>query len=230
MEGDSMNLKSKKRIKSELKTLIMMIYVLASAYTMFHLYSSLTGAINASHELSNKMENLTKEKARHINVLEGRILELEDENEEIKDKFNNLQEKIDNKNKLLDNKDTEVDRLKEELKKQASGQSTSLPSRGGGNGDYKTFTATAYTKNCYQCSGITAGGTNLHELDHTPKLIAADPNILPLGTKVEIKGMGTYTVDDTGGKIIKNRVDILFPTKAEARQFGVQDVQIKIIK
>ena len=49
--------------------------------------------------------------------------------------------------------------------------------------------------------------------------VAADPTVLPLGTKIEIKGLGLdgkYTVEDTGGKIKGLDIDVYFESKLEA--------------
>ena len=49
--------------------------------------------------------------------------------------------------------------------------------------------------------------------------IAADPSVLPLGTKIEIKGLnldGEYTVEDTGGMIKELHIDVYCKSKLEA--------------
>ena len=151
---------------------------------------------------------------------------------------NKLKEEITEQQKIIDEKDEFIKAIKKELnitkEKLTSNQQT--VSRGGGvsssnssKGEWMTFEATAYTKGCYQCSGITAGGTDLNKLNYTPKIIAADPKVLPLGTKIEIEGMGVYTVDDTGGKIKQNRIDILHSTKDEAYKFGRRNVRLRIV-
>src|SRR4030066_949305 len=60
-------------------------------------------------------------------------------------------------------------------------------------------------------------------------VIAVDPDVIPLGTKVEIKNMGFFTAEDTGGKIKGNRIDIYFDSKKEAEEFGKKGVWVKII-
>jgi len=62
--------------------------------------------------------------------------------------------------------------------------------------------------------------------------VAADPSVLPLGTKIEIKGLGLdreYTVEDTGGKIKGLHIDIFCESKFEALQIN-QMVWVRIIK
>ena len=60
-------------------------------------------------------------------------------------------------------------------------------------------------------------------------MIAVDPDVIPLGTKIEIKNMGFFTAEDTGGKIKGNRIDIYFDSKKEAEEFGKKGVWVKII-
>src|SRR4030043_1918908 len=60
-------------------------------------------------------------------------------------------------------------------------------------------------------------------------IIAVDPDVIPLGTRIEIKNMGFFTAEDTGGKIKGNRIDIYFDSKKEAQDFGRKGVWIRII-
>ena len=47
--------------------------------------------------------------------------------------------------------------------------------------------------------------------------------------KIKIKGMGTYIVQDRGGAIKGNKIDIFFNTHQEALNFGRRTVYIKIL-
>ena len=57
-------------------------------------------------------------------------------------------------------------------------------------------------------------------------IVASDPKIFPLARYLEIyvgrTYFGRFLIDDTGGKIKGNRLDIWTPTCAEARRFGRQ--------
>lgn len=57
--------------------------------------------------------------------------------------------------------------------------------------------------------------------------IAADWRVLPLGTRVHIKGLGEFVVKDTGGKIKGRRIDIYMPSQKAAIKFGRRKVQLK---
>jgi 3D (Asp-Asp-Asp) domain-containing protein len=95
----------------------------------------------------------------------------------------------------------------------------------------KTFsvTATAYTASCDGCSGITATGVNLKE-NPDAKVIAVDPSVIPLGSKVYVEGYGYATAADTGGAIKGNKIDLFVPTKGEATNWGVRTVNVTIVE
>ena len=49
------------------------------------------------------------------------------------------------------------------------------------------------------------------------------------GTKVEIKGYGTYTVEDRGGAIKGNKIDIYFDNHQDALNFGRKTVYLRVV-
>ncbi|UOY91108.1 SH3 domain-containing protein [Ectobacillus sp. JY-23] len=87
--------------------------------------------------------------------------------------------------------------------------------------------ATAYTPYDEGMSGITAMGIDVRQ-NPNMKLIAVDPKIIPLGTKVWVEGYGEALAGDTGGAIKGNRIDVLMPTKEQAFQWGRKQVKIRI--
>ncbi len=89
--------------------------------------------------------------------------------------------------------------------------------------------ATAYTAGCAGCSGITATGINLNN-DPYAKVIAVDPNVIPLGTQVYVEGYGYAIAGDTGGAIKGYKIDIHVPTKKEAYNWGRRTVEITILE
>jgi len=96
------------------------------------------------------------------------------------------------------------------------------------SGQTMTVTATAYTAQCDGCSGITYTGVNLNE-DRHAKVIAVDPNVIPLGSKVYVEGYGEAIAADIGGAIKGNKIDIHVPTKDEAYEWGVRTVNVTIL-
>lgn len=89
-------------------------------------------------------------------------------------------------------------------------------------------TATAYTAYCPGCSGTTAYGIDLRA-NPNEKVIAVDPNVIPLGTKVWVEGYGEAIAGDTGGAIKGHRIDVFIPSYDQAIQWGRKQVKLKIL-
>lgn len=90
----------------------------------------------------------------------------------------------------------------------------------------KTFLATAYCP-CWNCCGKTDGITATGVKATAGRTIAADPNVIAYGTEVIINDH-TYVVEDCGGAIKGDRIDIYFDTHWEALQFGMQELTVLI--
>lgn len=86
----------------------------------------------------------------------------------------------------------------------------------------QAFTVTAYCP-CEKCCGAYANGyTATGEKATQGVTVAADPDVLPMGTEIELDGH-TYTVQDTGGAIDGNRLDLYFDSHDDALQWGVRE-------
>ncbi|PYZ95199.1 peptidoglycan-binding protein [Salipaludibacillus keqinensis] len=92
-----------------------------------------------------------------------------------------------------------------------------------------TVEATAYTAYCNGCSGITYTGLDLRN-NPDKKVIAVDPNVIPLGSKVYVGGYGTAIAGDTGGAIKGHKIDLFMPNQSDALSFGRQTIQITILE
>ncbi|MGX1723644.1 3D domain-containing protein, partial [Bacillus haynesii] len=92
-----------------------------------------------------------------------------------------------------------------------------------------TVTATAYTANDGGMTGVTATGIDL-KANKNAKVIAVDPNVIPLGSKVYVEGYGEATAADTGGAIKGNKIDVFVPSKSAAKNWGVKTVKVKVLK
>lgn len=88
--------------------------------------------------------------------------------------------------------------------------------------------ATAYTAYCSGCSGTTATGINLRA-NPDLKVIAVDPRVIPLGSKVWVEGYGNAVAADTGGAIKGNKVDLFMKNKSDAYKWGRKKVRIKVL-
>jgi 3D (Asp-Asp-Asp) domain-containing protein len=61
-------------------------------------------------------------------------------------------------------------------------------------------------------------------------VVAVDPQVIPLGTRLMIEGFDTvFVAEDTGGGVRGNHVDVYFPDYSTAIQFGVQYRAIAIL-
>lgn len=97
------------------------------------------------------------------------------------------------------------------------------PSTGGGNSMQMEATGYSYTQP--GLSYFTATGIDLRK---NSRVIAVDPNTIPLGSVVEVSGYGIAVAGDTGGDIKGNRIDLHFNTIEECRQFGRQTVSVTV--
>jgi 3D (Asp-Asp-Asp) domain-containing protein len=81
--------------------------------------------------------------------------------------------------------------------------------------------ATAYTAYCAGCDGMTAIGRRAGK-----GIVAVDPRVIPIGTRLYIPGYGLAVAGDTGGDIVGNRIDLGFDSQREAMLFGRRDVKV----
>ena len=95
-------------------------------------------------------------------------------------------------------------------------------------GTEMTVTATAYTAYCPGCSGTTAYGIDLRA-NPNQKVIAVDPRVIPLGTRVWVEGYGEAIAGDTGGAIKGNKIDVFIPSYDNAIAWGVKEVKLRVI-
>lgn len=99
---------------------------------------------------------------------------------------------------------------------------------GNPQGKQITVQSTAYTADCAGCSGVTATGINLKS-NRNAKVIAVDPSVIPLGSKVYVPGYGTAIAADTGGAIQGNRIDVHVPSKSAAYSWGRKSVTVTVV-
>jgi len=84
-----------------------------------------------------------------------------------------------------------------------------------------------YVATAYSLRGRTASGKPVQK-----GMIAADPRLLPLGSRVHIEAggySGEYLVADTGGAVRGRRIDIWTPTAHEAMRFGRRVVKLTVL-
>ncbi len=81
-----------------------------------------------------------------------------------------------------------------------------------------TVTATGYSLPGRTATGLPVG----------PGIVAVDPSVIPLGTRMTIPGYGEGVAADTGGAVAGNTIDLWFPTLADALAWGRRTVTITL--
>jgi 3D (Asp-Asp-Asp) domain-containing protein len=85
-------------------------------------------------------------------------------------------------------------------------------------GQTLTVTATGYA-----LAGTTATG-----LPVGPGVVAVDPSVIPLGTRMTIPGYGEGVAADTGTAVQGPAIDLWFATDAQARAWGRRTLTITL--
>lgn len=86
------------------------------------------------------------------------------------------------------------------------------------SGTVLTLVSTGYCLKGRTATGIPVGWG----------VAAVDPSVIPLGTHLTIPGYGTAVAADTGGAIVGGRIDLWFPTCAQAGGWGTRSVTIAL--
>ncbi|HEU5138439.1 MAG TPA: peptidoglycan-binding protein [Bacillales bacterium] len=89
--------------------------------------------------------------------------------------------------------------------------------------------STAYTANCEGCSGVTYTGINLNK-NPDAKVIAVDPDVIPLGSTVWVEGYGYAVAGDIGSAIDGKDIDVFFSSRSDALNWGVKTVKVKVFE
>lgn len=75
----------------------------------------------------------------------------------------------------------------------------------------------------YCLHGTTRTGTQAR-----PGVVAVDPRVIPLGSRVYVPTMGWFRAEDTGRLIRGRRIDLWTPSRSGARRFGRQRMMVKV--
>jgi len=81
-----------------------------------------------------------------------------------------------------------------------------------------TVSSTGYSLPGHTATGLPVGWG----------VVAVDPSVIPLGTKLTIPGYGEAVAADTGGGVRGRMIDVWFPTLAQARAWGRRTVTITL--
>ncbi len=100
----------------------------------------------------------------------------------------------------------------------AASTSPAAPTQIGPGGRTMTVVATGYAMSGTTATGAPTGWG----------VVAVDPGVIPLGTRMEIPGYGSGVAADTGEAIQGATIDLWFPTVAQARLWGRRTVTITL--
>jgi 3D (Asp-Asp-Asp) domain-containing protein len=92
------------------------------------------------------------------------------------------------------------------------------PTQVGPGGRTMTVVATGYAMSGRTATGAPTGWG----------VVAVDPGVIPLGTRMTIPGYGSGVAADTGSAIQGATIDLWFPTVAQARAWGRRTVTITL--
>ena len=87
-----------------------------------------------------------------------------------------------------------------------------------GPGAQLTVLATGYSLAGATATGVPVGWG----------VVAVDPSVIPLGTRMTIPGYGEGVAADTGGTVHGLTIDLWFPTRAQALAWGRRTVTVTL--
>jgi 3D (Asp-Asp-Asp) domain-containing protein len=187
--------------------------------------AGLTTALLASNLIIGKQYiDDSKEYEQKINNQYKIIKQYNENIKKDKQQLQNDQSQINGLNTQLDQLKNENDELKKKLASEREARKRKL-----------TIEVSAYISHCRGCSGKTFTGYNVNNtIEYNGyKIIAADPNVIPLYSivKIDTENESIYAiVIDTGGAIKGNKIDLLVSSYNEAIEFGRKKAVITVIK
>jgi len=206
------------------------------------LASSIGGHVYSHQEMTKQMKQIKslqyqmKKQEKNMSEQQKYIRSLLEQQKEQQMKYEKQQNQYEELLKRLDRQEQEIKSLRKEVSlrrqpvEKPSTKTVRTSSRGP-SAAKKTLVmeATAYVALCKEgCTGKTATGINLLENPHA-KVIAVDPSIIPLGSKVWVEGYGYAIAGDTGGGIKGYEIDVYMPSERDAIRWGRRMVKVKIL-
>jgi 3D (Asp-Asp-Asp) domain-containing protein len=88
--------------------------------------------------------------------------------------------------------------------------------------------ATAYCS-CDKCNYPYGGQPSYIGLPLGWGIVAVDPDVIPLGTRLYVEGYGEAIAADVGNAIMGNRIDLCYPDHQTALDYGIQNIHVYIL-
>lgn len=169
--------------------------------------------------------------------LENSLLKRQQELAAVQAKYNSISKEIDLAEKEKENIQNQLrlaqNKLKQESKNVANKVNESKPQPNSQLTQNTSVKQEMYvTATAYSHEGSKTGKTYMgHDIKKNPnmKLIAVDPSVIPLGSKVWVEGYGEAIAGDIGSAIKGHKIDVLMPSKNQAIQWGRKVVKISIL-
>ncbi|WP_179862888.1 3D domain-containing protein [Bacillus cereus] len=194
-------------------------------------YKSLEQKFLSVKSQSEQLSEKQKELSTVIDTLSQEKSDMNAENEKLKNEVEQLK-----KIKADAEKAKQADKAKQEQKqtaeKKSSTNTTSSTVSAGGYENWRKINvqSTAYStyeagdKLAGQWQGLTATGTSVRW-----GVIAVDPSVIPLGSKVYIPQFNqTFIAEDTGNAIKGNIIDIFMDTNSKANDWGRRNIEVYV--
>lgn len=91
-----------------------------------------------------------------------------------------------------------------------------------------TMVATGYD-GCYECNKPYYGQPSYIGLPLQRGIVAVDPKVIPMGTRLYVEGYGEAIAADQGNAIKGNRIDLFFDTHQQGLDWGIKTVKVTIL-
>jgi 3D (Asp-Asp-Asp) domain-containing protein len=208
------------------KIALIFILILAS-FTLINPTDSLSAQSEVNKSKGGNATSAVGESdLKSVQELYSKLADVEKSINTLNTKSNQLEKDISIKyQNYLDKKRA----LEEQAKKKQALRESKESSPSGSVARSLYVTASAYTASCAGCSGRTATGLNLRA-NPSLKVIAVDPRVIPLGSRVWVEGYGYAIAGDTGGAIKGNKIDIFISSYQSAVKWGRRQVLVKILE
>lgn len=107
-------------------------------------------------------------------------------------------------------------------------QALGITSASGIQGKTISIVATGYDDS-YECNYPWYGAPSYTGLPLVRGVVATDPNVIPMGTRLYVEGYGEAIAADQGGAIKGNRIDLFFDSHTEAMNWGMRTVKVTVL-
>lgn len=195
-----------KAIKTVLCSIILALLIVVCGKDMAYANNSAPIMLSSMNSIQQRIDIMEEKKdAAHMMAEGARQLGLHEESETIL-LAKSLWQHYDNESKSLEE---ELNTLRNSMKY------------------IGTFKLTAYDA-CMSCCGKTNGITASGAKAQAGVTIAADTRVLPVGTRVYIENVGERVVQDRGGAIKGNKIDVFVNNHSEAHQSIYNQTNAKV--